>query len=204
MEASIRRARVVLETGHRETAQSGVVLILRGLERSTLDTVILASPAFRGGVSICPPFGIQHSVLSTQTIVIPSGVPCRRAARAQSRDLQLLFRGLKAGDKGKNKRSLDLLSALRALSVARDDNVLNLASSQKLTDDRRRRRYFDVSLSKTTSRVMRPLATASCLPSRDQAKSKMWSALKSVANFGGPPLSGCSQIFVTPCSSSAV
>ena len=47
----------------------------------------------------------------------------------------------------------------------------------------------------TTSLVWEPRARAICLPSRDQAKEKVWSVLKSVNCRGGPPSRGRAQTF---------
>src|SRR5271157_1848948 len=51
----------------------------------------------------------------------------------------------------------------------------------------------------TTSLVWEPRASASWWPSFDQAKLKIWPAVKSVNCLGGPPSRGCAQIFATPC-----
>src|SRR5262245_54499363 len=49
----------------------------------------------------------------------------------------------------------------------------------------------------TTSVLIAPRESASCLPSRDQSKEKIWSVLKSVNCRGSPPSTGCSQMFET-------
>src|SRR6266700_2022755 len=53
-------------------------------------------------------------------------------------------------------------------------------------------------LIKTTSLLSLPRVTASCLPSRDQSKSKICPDSKFVIRFGGPPLSFCRQMLETP------
>ena len=53
-------------------------------------------------------------------------------------------------------------------------------------------------LIKTTSLLSLPRVTASCLPSRDQSKSKICPDSKFVICFGGPPLSFCRQTLETP------
>jgi hypothetical protein len=51
---------------------------------------------------------------------------------------------------------------------------------------------------KTSSLVCVPRESASCLPSREKSNQKIWSALKSVNFFGGPPSSGSDQMLETP------
>jgi hypothetical protein len=53
-------------------------------------------------------------------------------------------------------------------------------------------------LIRITSLLWLPRVSASCLPSRDQVKSKMSPDAKCVICFGGPPVSFCSQMLDTP------
>src|SRR5688500_4788590 len=49
-----------------------------------------------------------------------------------------------------------------------------------------------------TSLVCVPRETASCLPSCEKSNQKIWSVLKSVNCFGGPPSRGSDQMLETP------
>ena len=53
-------------------------------------------------------------------------------------------------------------------------------------------------LIKTTSLLSLPRVSASCLPSRDQSKSKISPDSKFVICFGGPPPNFCCQMLETP------
>src|SRR5438876_2771489 len=53
-------------------------------------------------------------------------------------------------------------------------------------------------LIRTTSLLSLPRVSASCLPSRDQSKSKICPDSKFVICLGGPPVSLCSQMLETP------
>src|SRR6476620_7548517 len=53
-------------------------------------------------------------------------------------------------------------------------------------------------LIRMTSLLPLPRVSASCLPSCDQAKSEIRPDSKFVICFGGPPLSFCRQMLVTP------
>src|SRR6266568_2048777 len=58
--------------------------------------------------------------------------------------------------------------------------------------------YYLKPVIKTTSRFTTPRERASCCPSRDQAKLKIRSLLKSVSCLGDPPSIGWAQMFETP------
>src|SRR5450432_4354691 len=53
-------------------------------------------------------------------------------------------------------------------------------------------------LIRMTSLLSLPRVSASCLPSRDQSKSKISPDSKFVICFGGPPLNFCRQMLETP------
>src|SRR3954468_13639002 len=53
-------------------------------------------------------------------------------------------------------------------------------------------------LIKTTSLLLLPRVSASCLPSRDQSRSKIDPDSKFVICFGGPPTNFCCQMLETP------
>src|SRR5208337_1631715 len=75
------------------------------------------------------------------------------------------------------------------------------ASSVSASARRRCRalRYLRMLRISTTSLVWEPRASAICWPSFDQAKLKIWPAVKSVTCFGGPPSRSCAQMLETPC-----
>ena len=94
-------------------------------------------------------------------------------------------------------------TSLRRLFAKNAVNECNCDVFRQLLSELRIRRIATKTnhrklLIKTTSLLSLPRVRASCLPSCDQAKSKICPDLKFVICLGGPPLSFCRQMLETP------